>query len=201
MRKILLGLSDTPLTVYLSRLMENITQGQLRVLTYSHIYTFPIAGSERPEEGFKAELRVANDVFWVRLCAMSDLGFAEAYMYGDVECDDLVSLFHVCLFHLSNVHREPHVSAPQIFLENRENLSSLNSKLSYLFTLPQKITSYRFLNTIGNSRSNISAHYDISNAMFAGTPFPSNPFIHINCADIHHLRFPFGRYDLLLWYF
>lgn len=37
-----------------------------------------------------------------------------------------------------------------------------------MFTLPQKITSYRFLNTIGNSRSNISAHYDISNAMFAG---------------------------------
>lgn len=77
--------------------MENITQGQLRVLTFSHIYTFPIVGTEHPGEGFKAELRVVNDVFWVRLCAMSDLGFAEAYMYGDVECDDLVSLFHVRL--------------------------------------------------------------------------------------------------------
>ncbi len=40
--------------------------------------------------------------------------------------------------------------------------------MSYLFTIPQKLTSYRFLNTIGNSRSNISAHYDISNEMFAG---------------------------------
>jgi cyclopropane-fatty-acyl-phospholipid synthase len=56
-----------------------------------------------------------------------------------------------------------------MFLYNRSNLASLNTKLSYLFTLPQKITSYRFLNTIGNSRSNISAHYDISNDMFAGT--------------------------------
>ncbi|KAF9465836.1 S-adenosyl-L-methionine-dependent methyltransferase [Collybia nuda] len=130
-------------------LMEKITHGQLRVLTYSHIYTFPIVPSNGAGDDFKAELRVVNETFWVRLCAMSDLGFAEAYMYGDVECDDLVSLFH-------------------IFLDNRENLSSLNSKLSYFFTLPQKITSYRFLNTIGNSRSNISAHYDISNAMFTG---------------------------------
>lgn len=55
-----------------------------------------------------------------------------------------------------------------MFLENRENMSNLSSTVSYLFTLPQKLTSYRFLNTIGNSRSNISAHYDISNEMFAG---------------------------------
>ncbi|KAF8177838.1 CFS1-like protein [Pholiota molesta] len=135
--------------------MQNIQVGQLRVLTYSHIYTFPIpepgnvsmSANKRPD--LKAELRVVNDSFWVRLCAMGDLGFSEAYMYGDVECDDLVSLF-------------------EMFLENREYLSNLDSRLSYLFTLPQKITSYRFLNTIGNSRSNISAHYDISNDMFAG---------------------------------
>jgi cyclopropane-fatty-acyl-phospholipid synthase len=55
-----------------------------------------------------------------------------------------------------------------MFLYNRENLSELNSSVSYLFTLPQKLTSTRFLNTMGNSRSNISAHYDISNKMFAG---------------------------------
>lgn len=66
-----------------------------------------------------------------------------------------------------------------MFLENRENLSNLNSRLSYLFTLPQKITTYRFLNTIGNSRSNISAHYDISNDMFAGM----FTFI-VNCCSI-----------------
>ncbi|KAJ4481962.1 CFS1-like protein [Lentinula aciculospora] len=131
--------------------MRNITKGQLKVLTFSHIYTFPshTATEECPDNGHKAELRVVNDVFWLRLCAMGDLGFSEAYMYGDVECDDLVSLF-------------------QIFLDNRSQLSNLSSSLSYLFTLPQKLTSFRFLNTISNSRSNISAHYDISNDMFAG---------------------------------
>ncbi|KAJ7625387.1 CFS1-like protein [Mycena polygramma] len=129
--------------------MQNISQGRLRVLTYSHIYSFPAPGAPDDSQEFKAELRVLNDAFWIRLCLMSDLGFAEAYMYGDVECDDLVSLFN-------------------IFLDNRRSLSGLTSRASYLFTLPQKLTSYRFLNTIGNSRSNISAHYDISNDMFAG---------------------------------
>lgn len=81
----------------LSRLMRNITQGHLRVLTYSNIYAFPagLTQSEIDQTPHKAELRVVKDSLWVRLCAMGDLGFAEAYMYGDVECDDLVSLFHV----------------------------------------------------------------------------------------------------------
>lgn len=85
--------------------MQKIAIGQLRVLTYSHIYTFPNISEPgndmnpsktnlRPD--LKAELRVVNDAFWVRLCAMGDLGFSEAYMYGDVECDDLVGLFQVC---------------------------------------------------------------------------------------------------------
>ncbi|KAF8914886.1 CFS1-like protein [Mucidula mucida] len=128
--------------------MRRSTKGCFRVLTYRNIYIFPANGPADDSERV-AELRVVDEVFWLRLCAMGDLGFAEAYMYGNVECDDLVSLFH-------------------IFLDNREQLDNLDSSMSYLFTIPQKLTSYRFLNTIGNSRSNISAHYDISNEMFAG---------------------------------
>lgn len=79
--------------------MQNISQGHLRVLTFSHIYNFPSPDADdkgaNPIPGLKAELRVVNDIFWIRLCTMSDLGFAEAYMYGDVECDDLVSTFLV----------------------------------------------------------------------------------------------------------
>jgi len=80
--------------------MQKITVGQLRVLTHSHVYTFPDPiehGNRTPNSrpDLEAEIRVVNDTFWVRLCAMSDLGFAEAYMYGDVECGDLVSLFEV----------------------------------------------------------------------------------------------------------
>ncbi|KAG8836647.1 hypothetical protein FRB91_008553, partial [Serendipita sp. 411] len=55
-----------------------------------------------------------------------------AFMYGDVECSDLNSLF-------------------MLFIYNRSYLSDLNSSLSWLVSLPQKtLTTYRFLNTISN---------------------------------------------------
>jgi len=56
----------------------------------------------------------------------------------------------------------------KVFIRNKDKLEPFDSTSSYLFSLPQKITSYRFLNTLSNSRSNISAHYDISNEMFEG---------------------------------
>ena len=78
--------------------MQNITHGNLRVLTYNHIYVFPspdkVSNDDVPSP-LRAELRVVDDVFWIRLCTMGDLGFAEAYMYGEVECDDLVTTFLV----------------------------------------------------------------------------------------------------------
>lgn len=76
--------------------MQKITKGHLRVLTFEHIYNFPAVDNAH-EDTNKAELRVVNDVFWIRLCAMGDLGFAEAYMYGDVECDDLVAIFQASI--------------------------------------------------------------------------------------------------------
>lgn len=94
---------------------------------------------------------------------MSDLGFAEAFMYGDVECDDLVTLFKVCPCFLIALDGQG-LTHFKIFLLNRENLAEMKSPIvGLLFTLPQRLTSIRFLNTLSNSRSNISAHYDISN--------------------------------------
>ncbi|KIJ62576.1 hypothetical protein HYDPIDRAFT_114221 [Hydnomerulius pinastri MD-312] len=142
------GLAETAVL----SLMQRITAGSLGVLTLNDVYHFPAVQTPdaiSSSSEVKAELRVVNDTFWIRLCTMGDLGFSEAYMYGEVECDDLVSLFN-------------------IFLLNRQNLANMDSYASCLFTLPQRLTSWRFLNTLSNSRSNVSAHYDISNAMFAG---------------------------------
>ncbi|THH20552.1 hypothetical protein EW146_g850 [Bondarzewia mesenterica] len=129
--------------------LQKVTKGQLRIITRNHTYEFPPPGSINSDDssGVKAELRVVSDTFWVRLAAMGDLGFSEAYMYGEVDCDDLIPVF-------------------LIFIYNRENLQNLDSSFSWLFSLPQRLTSYRFLNTLSNSRSNISAHYDLSNDMF-----------------------------------
>ena len=46
----------------------------------------------------KAELVVKREAFWVRLFLFADMGFAEAYMLGDFECDDLTSFFEVGRF-------------------------------------------------------------------------------------------------------
>ena len=79
--------------------MGSIRVGELRVSTPEQVYVFPVPdvqGNRRPN--LKAELRVMSDTFWLRLCTAGDLGFAEAYMFGDVACDDLISLFQVTYF-------------------------------------------------------------------------------------------------------
>ena len=124
--------------------------GRLVIETPSSTYTFPPSPTDNKHPDVHARLRVINPAFWIRLAFMSDLGFAEAYMYGDIECTTLPTLF-------------------LLFLHNKQALSSLNTRLSSLLSLPQHLlTNQRFLNTLSNARSNISAHYDISNKMFEG---------------------------------
>ena len=75
--------------------MQKITIGRLIISCSENTYIFPSESSENATQKYTAELRVVKDMFWVRIYAMGDLGFAEAYMYGDVDCDDLISLFRV----------------------------------------------------------------------------------------------------------
>lgn len=39
---------------------------------------------------------VKSESFWLRLLLLADVGFAESYMLGEFECNDLVSFFRVC---------------------------------------------------------------------------------------------------------
>lgn len=93
-----------------------------------------------------AELKVLSDLFWVRLLLFADMGFAESYMLGEVSCPDLTSFFKLFIVNRGR-------------LSNGTTLSSnIAGKLTYLL---------RKTNTLQNARLNISAHYDISNDMFA----------------------------------
>lgn len=164
------GLAQTAVLSHLSRM----NHGHLRILTSEREYVFPVPDKNRPRnehDNLRAEFKVLSGSFWIRLALMSDLGFAEAFMYGDVQCEDLVSVF-------------------QIFIKNRKSLADMSTSLSWLASLPQTLTQYRFLNTISNSRSNISAHYDISNQMFAGflsedMTYSCGIFSDLD-ADLHH---------------
>ena len=92
------------------------------------------------------ELRVLSDMFWVRLLLFADMGFAESYMLGEVACPDITAFF-------------------KLFIQNRAYLSNGSTFTS---DLAGKLAGLiRSTNTLTNARLNISAHYDISNDMFA----------------------------------
>ncbi|MCJ1477693.1 hypothetical protein MMC13_006366 [Lambiella insularis] len=126
-------------------LLRRVQAGQLVVTDTTGVVT--ICGSPKPKDGSpRTELRVLKDAFWVRLLLFADMGFAESYMLGEVSCPDLVAFF-------------------QVFIINRAQLSNATTLFS---SLASKLTSLaRSTNTLANAQLNISAHYDISNAMFA----------------------------------
>lgn len=101
-----LGISTFHIYPY-SSLLKSITLGRLVVHTSSRTYVFPAKTSQHlvPRESdldgqmLNAELTVRSPIFWLRLASMGDLGFAEAYMYGEVECADLFEIFEVSTDH------------------------------------------------------------------------------------------------------
>ncbi|KAE8450390.1 hypothetical protein EG329_006464 [Mollisiaceae sp. DMI_Dod_QoI] len=94
----------------------------------------------------KVELTVKREAFWMRLFLFADMGFAEAYMLGDFECADLTGFF-------------------ELFIMNRSQLANATTLTS---SIAATITGLaRSTNTLSNSLLNVSAHYDISNEMFA----------------------------------
>ncbi|KAE9371221.1 cyclopropane-fatty-acyl-phospholipid synthase [Stipitochalara longipes BDJ] len=94
----------------------------------------------------RVELVVKREAFWVRLFLFADMGFAESYMLGDFECSDLTGFF-------------------ELFILNRNQLGNATTITS---SIAATITGLaRSTNTLSNSLLNVSAHYDISNEMFA----------------------------------
>ncbi|EJT98537.1 CFS1-like protein, partial [Dacryopinax primogenitus] len=100
----------------------------------------------------RATITVRNEVFWLRVLITSDLGFAEAYMMGEIDVDDLTSLFMLIIY-------------------NRDSLASVSSFKSYLSYIPtfgsrKLLDLTASLATLDNAKANVSAHYDMSNRMF-----------------------------------
>ncbi|KZT73861.1 CFS1-like protein, partial [Daedalea quercina L-15889] len=94
-----------------------------------------------------ATITVRDPVFWLRLATQGDLGFAEAYMYGEVDCRDLTGLF-------------------QVLLENRACLAEIDTLFAKASRVLERFFASHLVNNLVNAKRNISAHYDISNEMF-----------------------------------
>lgn len=116
----------------------------------------------------RVELVVKKSAFWMRLVLFADMGFSESYMLGEVDCNDLTAFFQV---RVTQANLKIHtgyllmVLDVQLFIANREQLGNGTTILSTFSSLASTLA--RRTNTMSNALLNISAHYDISNEMFA----------------------------------
>ncbi|KAH7394907.1 Mycolic acid cyclopropane synthetase-domain-containing protein [Phaeosphaeria sp. MPI-PUGE-AT-0046c] len=125
--------------------LNDIKTGKLVIFEGGSSKASAVFGSDK--EGLPvAFLDVHNEKFWVRLALFADMGFAESYMLGEVSSPDLTKFF-------------------ELFILNRNNLSNGSTITSAISTGLAGLV--RGSNNLKNARLNISAHYDISNEMFA----------------------------------
>ncbi|KAF2659160.1 cyclopropane-fatty-acyl-phospholipid synthase [Lophiostoma macrostomum CBS 122681] len=125
--------------------LKNIRIGKLAVYESSSSKASANFGIEKDHLPV-AVLNVHDERFWVRLALFADMGFAESYMLGEVNSPDLTKFF-------------------ELFILNREYLSNGSNFTSAITSGLAGLV--RKSNNLRNARLNISAHYDISNDMFA----------------------------------
>ena len=124
------------------RLLKWEPRGSLKVeLPNGQVFRFGKAIS-----GGEPELKLNNFQLLNKALRRGSIGFAEAYMEGDIECSDLVSLFG---FFLVNIDRFE--GASQGLFKARGV-----DRLAHIF----RRNSYR------GSRRNISEHYDLGNVFY-----------------------------------
>ncbi|KAF2121088.1 Mycolic acid cyclopropane synthetase-domain-containing protein [Lophiotrema nucula] len=125
--------------------LSTIQLGKLAVYEISSSKASSVFGNE--QDGLPvAALHVHDERFWVRLALFADMGFSESYMLGEVTSPDLTKFF-------------------ELFILNREYLSNGSTLTSAISTGLAAMV--RGSNNLKNALLNISAHYDISNEMFA----------------------------------
>lgn len=103
---------------------------------------------EGEDPGPAATLHIHSPRMVTRLFKAGSIGFAEGYMAGDWDCDDLPTLIH--LLHLNTQALEPDFS-----------------RLQWLYTLLSSARHRMRANSRSGSRRNIAYHYDLGNDFYA----------------------------------
>jgi len=125
-------------------LLQNVQDGYLEVAlpnNKSHFFG-------QPKSKIQGKIIVVDEAFFGRLVTNGDLGFAEAFIQGEIQVPDLTQVF-------------------KILVQNRENMSNLDSRFAWFGHLMDKAVHWRNSNTLTQAQENVSAHYDLSNEMFA----------------------------------
>jgi cyclopropane-fatty-acyl-phospholipid synthase len=125
------------------RFLSRIRQGYIRVecddgaeFEFGTISSYP-----------HATIYVRNYDFFVRSVLSGDIGFGESYVDGQWDCSDLPALL-------------------RIFLLNESELDDRSIAMTYLGRAYNRVAHLLRPNSVGGSKKNISAHYDLSNDLF-----------------------------------
>ena len=95
----------------------------------------------------KVTIEVVSPRFYRRTILGGDLGFAESYAKGEWFTDNLTDLITILIL-------------------NKDNLSGLDAKWSFVTKMLARLGHWRRKNTLSGSKKNIQEHYDLSNEMF-----------------------------------
>jgi len=136
---------------WLNRFCQRLVLGRLSSLKNGQIclndqHERFVLGENSPDD-LKANITVKTPRFYRRLVTGGDLGFAEAYLDGDFECDDLTSLFRV-------------------FCRNLEWYDTFGNTLELATRSAARVGYWLARNSRSGSRRNIGAHYDLGNEFF-----------------------------------
>ncbi|MDB9937912.1 cyclopropane-fatty-acyl-phospholipid synthase family protein [Candidatus Thioglobus sp.] len=137
---------STRMTSFFKRILfkklKSLKTGELTIIDGSEIHVFGIPKSE-----LKATLTVSSQEFYVFLGSGGTNGAAEAFTAGYWSADNLVELI-------------------QIIIRNKKTMEGLESGLARLTNPITKIIHRLRQNTLKGSKSNILAHYDLSNDFY-----------------------------------
>lgn len=125
------------------RMVKDRLKGQIRLtLPDGH----QLVLGQKSADGHDADLKITSYRVLEKSIRRGSVGFGEAYVAGDIDSDDLVSLF-------------------RFFLANRGAFHTAGGEL-FKVRLGDKLAHQRRRNTLAGSRRNIAAHYDMGNDFY-----------------------------------
>jgi cyclopropane-fatty-acyl-phospholipid synthase len=129
--------------------MRSVVTSRLRGLQRGQIQLIDGDGAINLGQGddLEVKLRVHNQRFYRETVLGGALSFAESYLHGDWDCDDLTTLF-------------------RIFVRNLHQADQFDGGLAGVVGLGQRLFHWCRANSRIGSRRNIGAHYDLGNDFF-----------------------------------
>lgn len=125
-----------------SAIIKALTRIVVGKIVIKYKATEHVFGNTFDKTVISAKLVVRKEIFWTRLLLSTDLGFAESYMFGDFECDDMPTLL-------------------RIIAMNRRHLV-VESTLTELITAPSAL----LVDNLSTKRPDLPTNFDLWDTFF-----------------------------------